>query len=74
MNAIIDFFTSCIDIIVSLLQLLWSFITGVVWLISNLPQIVSGVTAGFAYTPTFLMPFLAGSVALMVAYAIIRML
>lgn len=74
MKAIIDFFTSIIDILVSLIQLVVTLVDSVLWLIANLPQLVAGVTAGFAYTPTFLMPFLTASVALLVVFAIIRML
>lgn len=74
MNAIIDFFTSCIDVLASLIGLVVTMVESIIWLTGNIPQLVAGVTAGFAYAPTFLMPFLSGSVALLVAFAIIRML
>ncbi len=74
MNAIIDFFTSIIDILVSLVQLLITLVDSVLWFVTNLPQLVSGITASFAYTPSFLMPFLMASVSLMVVFAIIRLL
>lgn len=74
MTAIIDFFTSIIDVLVSLIQLVVTLVSSVLWLIGNLPQIVSGVTAGFAYTPTFLMPFLTASVSIMVVICVIRMI
>lgn len=74
MKAIIDFFTSIIDVLISLIQLVVTLVDSVIWLITNLPQLVAGVSAGFAYAPTFLMPFLAASVALLVVFAVIRML
>lgn len=74
MQAIIDFFTSIIDILVSLIQLVWTLVESVLWLIGNLPQLISGVTAGFAYAPAFMMPFLAASIAILVVFCIIKLL
>lgn len=74
MNAIIDFFVSIIEILISLVKLLVTLIDSVLWLIANLPQLISGITAGFAYAPTFIMPFLAASLAVMVVIFVVRLL
>lgn len=74
MNAIIDFFVSILDILISLVKLLVTLIDSILWLLTNLPQLISGVTAGFAYAPTFMMPFLAASIAVMVVVFIIRLI
>lgn len=74
MDAIIDFFTSIIDILVSLVQLVVTLVDSIIWLVTNLPQIQAGVVAGFAYAPTFVMPFLTASVSIMVVIMLIRLL
>ena len=74
MSAIIDFFTSIIDILVSLVSLVVTTIKSILWLVLNLPQLVAGVTTGFAYVPDFIMPFLLCSVSLLLIIALIRML
>lgn len=74
MNAIIDFFTSIIDILVSLIQLVVTLVDSILWLIANLPQLISGVTTSFAYAPSFIMPFLSASVAILIVIMLIRLL
>lgn len=74
MSVIIDFFVAIIDIVVSLVKLIFTLLDSIIWLITNLPQLVAGVTAGFAYCPSFLMPFLLVSVSIMVVFCIIKML
>ena len=74
MQAIIDFFTSILDIIMSLLQLVVTFLQSVVWLIGNLPQLIAGATAGFAYAPTFMLPFLTASLAVLVVIFLVRLM
>lgn len=74
MNAIIEFFSSIADILLSVINLLVTLVDSVIWVVTNLPQLIAGVTASFAYAPAFLTPFLAASVALLVVFAIIRLL
>ena len=74
MIAIVDFFTGILDILMSVVQLFVTTISSVFWLVTNLPQMVAGITASFAYTPDFLFPFLSGSIALLVVLAIMRMM
>lgn len=74
MSAIIDFLVGILDIIISLVQLFVTTISSIFWLVTNLPQLVAGITASFAYTPDFLFPFLSSSVALLVVFMIMRML
>lgn len=74
MNAIIDFLTSFVEIFVSLIEFFVTMVKSIVWLIGNLPQLISGVTAGFAYAPDFLMPFLVSSVSILVVIMLIRLL
>lgn len=74
MNAIIDFFTSIIDILVSLIQMVVTTVKSILWLIGNLPQIISGVTVGFAFSPSFILPFLGASLALLLVMFVIRLI
>lgn len=74
MSAIVDFFASLIDIILALVNLLVTLVRSVFWVVVNLPQLISGVTAAFSYCPDFLLPFLSASVALLVVFCIMRML
>ena len=74
MTAIIEWLLGLVDIILALIQLLVTTLHSATWLVMNLPQLVAGVTAGFAYTPDFLFPFLSASVSLLVVFAVIRML
>ncbi len=74
MNAIIKFFSSFIDIIVSIFNLLLTLIEGVIWFITNLPALIAGISSSFAFTPSFLLPFLTVSVSLMVVLFVIRLL
>lgn len=74
MTALVDFFVGILDIIMSVVQLFVTTISSVFWLVTNLPQLLAGITASFAYTPDFLFPFLSSSVALLVVFMIMRML
>lgn len=74
MSAIVDFFASIVDILVSLVTLVVTTIKSILWLVVNLPQLVAGVTTGFAYVPDFIMPFLLCSLSLLLIIALIRML
>lgn len=74
MEAIISFFTSFVDIIVSVINLLITLVESILWLIGYLPVLVASVTASFGFAPTFLIPFLTASVALLVVFCIIRLL
>lgn len=74
MSAILDFFTSLIDIIISLLQLVITLVDSILWLIANLPQLIAGITTSFAYAPSFIMPFLSASLAILIVIMLIRLL
>lgn len=74
MNAIIDFFVSILDIIVSLVNMVITSVKSIIWLIASLPRMISGVTAGFAYSPTFILPFLSASIAILLVIFIVRLL
>lgn len=74
MNAIIDFFTSIIDIVLTWINYLINWFQSVIWLISAIPRMISGVTAGFSYSPTFILPFLTASVSILVVVFLIRLL
>lgn len=74
MKAIIKFFSSFIDILVALGDLLLTLVESVIWFITNLPALIAGITGSFVYTPEFLLPFLTVSVSLMVVLFIIRLL
>ncbi len=74
MNAIIDFFTSIIEILVSLINLVITLVKSVLWLVMNLPQLVSGVMASLAYAPSFIEPFLLCSMAILIVFAIVKLL
>lgn len=74
MSKIIGFFTSLIDIILALVNLVITVIDGIIWLVLNLPELLAGVTASFSYVPSFVLPFLTVSLSVMVVIMLIRLL
>ena len=74
MNAIIDFFVSIVDILAAAINFFVNLFQSVLWLVSSIPRMIAGVTAGFSYAPAFVLPFLAASVSIMVVVFLIRLL
>lgn len=74
MNALFEWLGSFVDIILSVFKLLITLVDSLLWLIANIPQLLSGVIAGFAYAPSFILPFLMGSLAILVVFMIIKLL
>lgn len=67
MGAIINFFKTIIDFILT-------FIEGVVWLITNLPTWTQIVLGTVTYAPAFLAVFLTLSLSVTVLFAVLKRL
>lgn len=74
MRKIIGFLIGLVDILVALFNLILNLIDGIIWIITNLPELLAGVTASFSYVPAFVLPFLTVSVSIMVVIMLIRLL
>ena len=74
MTVIVEFIASFIDVVVALVQRMVTTIDSIIWLVTNIPSMLAGITAGFAYAPTFLMPFLGVSVSLLIVMFLIRII
>lgn len=70
----IDALLSVVDFLISIGQFIWNTISSVIWVITSIPQFISSITAVFAYCPSFLLVFLEISLALMVLFAIFKLL
>lgn len=66
------------DAIIGFIQMIADFvgtlIDSVVFLVSFLPQNAAVITAGFAYLPPFLVPFMTLSLAATLLFAVIRLI
>lgn len=64
---IVDFFVAIANFIVNTFM-------SIVWVVTSIPSFVSSITALFAYCPTFILVFLEISLALMVLFAVFKLL
>lgn len=62
------------DFLLSIIMLIGNTLTSIVWVITSIPKFVTTVTAVFAYCPTQLLAFLEISLALIILFAIIKLL
>lgn len=62
------------DFFISIIMLIGNTLTSIVWVITSIPKFVSTVTSVFAYCPTYLLAFLEISLALIILFAIIKLL
>lgn len=64
---IVDFFVAISNFIVNTFM-------SIVWVITSIPAFVGSITSLFAYCPTFVLVFLEISLALMVLFAVFKLL
>lgn len=74
MNAILEFFASCIDTLVSLINMAATNLKSLAWLAFNLPSIMASFTGAMAYSPTFIYSFIQLSLSVLLIFALIRLL
>lgn len=69
-----DVLYGIVDFIIAIASFIVNTFRSVVWVITSIPSFVGTITALFAYCPTFLLVFLEISLALMVLFAIFKLL
>lgn len=62
------------DFLLSIVVLISNTLMSIVWVITSIPKFVTTITAVFAYCPTQLLAFLEISLALIIVFAIIKLL
>lgn len=70
----LEYLEAIAQFLISIVQFVLNHIKSLIWVVTSIPQFVSSVTAVFAYAPTPLLAFLEISVAIMVLFAIIKLL
>lgn len=65
---------SIVQFFLSICQFIINTIRSIIWVLASIPQFVGSVTAVFAYCPSYLLVFLEISLALMILFAIIKLL
>lgn len=65
--AIIDVLGAIIDFFVNQFKSL-------IWLIQAIPQFITVISSSFAFAPSFLYPFLSVSLAIMIIFAVIKLI
>lgn len=63
-----------VDFIVAIANFVVNLFMSIVWVVNSIPSFVGTITALFAYCPTFLLVFLEISIALMVLFAVFKVL
>lgn len=69
-----DFLYGLVDFLVAIYNLIYNTVTAVVWAVTSIPKFSAIIVELFAYCPTFLLVFLEVSLALMIVFAIIKLL
>lgn len=69
-----DVLYGIVDFIVAIASFLVNTFMSIVWVVTSIPSFVGSITALFAYCPTFILVFLEISLALMVLFAIFKLL
>lgn len=62
------------DFLVSIGVLIINTIASILWVVGSIPQFIGSITAIFAYCPTELLAYLEISLALIILFAIIKLL
>lgn len=73
MTAIIDFFNSIIDLIGSLFEMISNYVSGIVWMVANLPLFIAQINTSIMMLPSFLVGAAVVCLALIGVFAIIRL-
>lgn len=69
-----DVLYGIVDFIVAIASFVVNTFMSIVWVVTSIPSFVGSITALFAYCPTFILVFLEISLALMVLFAIFKLL
>lgn len=69
-----DVLYGIVDFIVAIASFVVNSFMSIVWVVTSIPSFVGSITALFAYCPTFILVFLEISLALMVLFAIFKLL
>lgn len=69
-----DVLYGIVDFIVAIANFVVNTFMSIVWVVTSIPSFVGSITALFAYCPTFILVFLEISLALMVLFAIFKLL
>lgn len=69
-----DVLYGIVDFIVAIASFVINTIMSIVWVATSIPSFVGSITVLFAYCPTFILVFLEISLALMVLFAIFKLL
>lgn len=70
----IDALMAIVDFIIAIGSFFYNTLASIIWVITSIPSFVGSITALFAYCPTFILAFLEISLALMVLFAIFKLL
>lgn len=70
----IEALTAIVDFISAIGSFIFNTLSSVIWVITSIPSFVTTISALFTYCPTFLLAFLEISLALMVLFAIFKLL
>ncbi len=74
MTAILEFFGGIADIIGSVIMLVVNLVSSLVWMVTNLPQLVGGITSALAFIPSYFLPYAMVALALIAVFAIIKII
>lgn len=69
-----DVLYGIVDFIVAIANFVVNTFMSIVWVVTSIPSFVGSITVLFAYCPTFILVFLEISLALMVLFAIFKLL
>ena len=70
----IDALMAIVAFIIAIGSFVFNTLASIIWVITSIPSFVGSITALFAYCPTFILVFLEISLALMVLFAIFKLL
>lgn len=70
----IDALLAIVDFVVAIGSFVFNTLASIYWLITSIPAFQATIMALFAYCPTFILAFLEISLALMILFAIIKLL
>ena len=69
-----DVLMGIVDFIISIASFILNTLFSVIWVVQSIPAFVGNITALFAYCPYFVLVFLEISLALMILFAVFKLL
>lgn len=70
----VDALMGIVDFVIAIASFVINTLFSIIWVIRSIPSFVGSITALFAYCPYFVLVFLEISLALMVLFAVIKLL